>query len=268
MKRVIVTGASGLIGKEVLPALRNRGYEVLPIRSAQTNLLTDPLPFQATHLLHLAWVTTPGLYWQDPSNLPWLYKSLSHIEQFFQTGGTRVVTIGTCAEYAWDSPLLSEFTTPTRPRTLYGAAKLSLGLLTEALARRYKRSSAHARLFYLYGADESPQRLVGGALQAFRDKRPFPTTNGLQKRDYLPVAQVAEALAALLDSAVEGPCNIGAGASISIRDLLLQIAAPLQASHLIHWGAKERPSDDPDDLIADIHRLTREVGWQPVSRSI
>src|SRR5438105_280249 len=135
MKRVLVTGASGFIGRHALPHLEARGFEVHAPGHSSFNVLDEkahqPLleSIRATHLLHLAWDVTPGKYWTSLDNIEWVRASLSLFRHFAASGGKRWVGAGTCAEYDWScGPVLSEETTPLRPTSLYGASKLSLGM--------------------------------------------------------------------------------------------------------------------------------------------
>src|SRR5262249_16760441 len=122
--KVVVTGASGFIGRHSLPALVARGHEVhamarralqLPRLPAHVCDLLDPHATAAliarvrpTHLLHFAWYAVPGKYWTAPENLDWVAATLHLLRGFAASGGQRVVMAGTCAEYDWSHPTLSE----------------------------------------------------------------------------------------------------------------------------------------------------------------
>src|SRR5687768_13010953 len=103
MKRVMVTGANGFIGRHSLSILNEKGYEVHALSSAggkqkdvhwhQVNLLnTDEVKsvmahVQPSHLLHFAWCTTPGIYWTSPENLDWLKASIDLVQEFRRVKG-------------------------------------------------------------------------------------------------------------------------------------------------------------------------------------
>src|SRR5688572_8900550 len=144
MKRVLLTGATGFIGRHALAGLLRRGYEVHAVTSrsagaadarvhwhhadlldgVQQRILLDRVA--PTHLVHLAWAVEHGAFWTSPQNLRWVGASLDLVRGFRDAGGTRVVMAGTCAEYSWGSDTLSEATTPVVPATLYGVAKDAL----------------------------------------------------------------------------------------------------------------------------------------------
>ncbi|MER2248750.1 NAD(P)-dependent oxidoreductase [Methylorubrum podarium] len=142
MKRVLVTGGAGFVGRHAIPALIARGFEVHAIgrtppagaHAFHTADLLDPAQRRAavqatgaSHLLHLAWVTTPGRYWQAPDNLDWTAASLDLVRTFREAGGGRAVVAGTCAEYDW---------TVTSPPPC--GEELEVGVVQEAPQRPFR----------------------------------------------------------------------------------------------------------------------------------
>lgn len=267
MKRVLVTGASGFVGRHAVPALREAGYEVRTV-PAGNDLLDAAVRRRvvaeagASHLLHLAWIATPGEYWRSPANLDWVAASLDLLRLFGEAGGARAVMAGSCAEYRWGAPHLAE-DAPCEPATLYGVAKDAARRLAMAYARQAGLSVAWARLFFLYGPGERPGRLVSDAIAALRAGNAFPTSGGTQRRDFLHVADAARALVALLDSAATDAVNIGAGDAVAVRDLLEILADQIGGRALLQFGARPMAAGDPAVIEADVSRLTLETGFRP-----
>jgi nucleoside-diphosphate-sugar epimerase len=222
---------------------------------------------QPSHLLHLAWYAEPGKYWQSPINLKWLAASLELLLAFGDAGGVRAVMAGSCAEYDWSQGHCNEFSTPRRPHSVYGTCKNALGEVLEAYSRQTRLSSAWARLFFLFGPEEPRVRLVPSVICSLVDGKPARCTHGQQLRDFLYVADVADALTALLDSSVQGPVNISSGQPMAIRDLVNEIARELKRPDLIEFGALPAPDVDPPMIVGDCTRLRDEVRWTP-KRSI
>jgi nucleoside-diphosphate-sugar epimerase len=281
MKRVLLTGATGLIGRHCLPTLLAHGYEVHTVstRTAsthppgvhahQTDLL-DPAQVaallasvQPSHLLHLAWYTQPGAYWTSLENIRWVQASLGLLQAFVAHGGRRVVLAGSCAEYDWSYGYCTERITPLRPATLYGKAKHALQLLEDAMAEQAQISAAWGRLFFLYGPYEYPERLVAAVTRALLRGQPARCSHGNQIRDFLYVQDAADAFVALLASDVRGAVNIGSGTPIALKQIIYGIADLLAQRGLVQLGALPAPANEPPLLVANIGRLANEVGWQP-----
>jgi nucleoside-diphosphate-sugar epimerase len=267
MKRVIVTGASGFIGRHTLPHLAEAGYEVHPISSRDADLLDERsrrdlfARIRPTHLLHLAWYVPPGKYWTSLENVRWLQASLDLITAFAAAGGQRVVTAGTCAEYSWaDGGICREDTTPLEPASLYGASKDTLRRMQESLARQLNLSAAWGRIFFPYGPGEPAERLVPSVIRNIIAGHPARCSHGRQIRDFMYVDDVARAFTVLLDSSYTGAVNIGTGEPVTIAEVAQSAARAAGAPELLELGAIPARAGEPDVLLADTAQL-RKIGF-------
>jgi nucleoside-diphosphate-sugar epimerase len=271
VKRVLVTGAGGFIGRQAIGPLRERGFDVHTVgRSEGVDLLAPGAATAAvaqarpTHLLHLAWYAEHGRFWTATENLGWVGASLELLQAFAEVGGHRAVVAGTCAEYEWglDGRCL-ELQTPLRPATLYGAAKHGLHEVASAYAREVGLSLAWGRIFFCFGPHEPPGRLVPSVARALLAGREARVTHGTQIRDFIAVEELGDAFAALLESTVEGPVNVASGEAIALRDLIDLIARATGRPELVRFGAVKPRAGEPAELVADVARLREEVGWRP-----
>jgi nucleoside-diphosphate-sugar epimerase len=283
MKRVLVTGADGFLGRNVLVALLRRGFEVHALchrqphpaltqgvrchradvlaRSGVREVLESIRPYA---LLHLAWDTKHGTYWKSVANLEWTVASLHLLQEFAAAGGQRVVIAGTSAEYRWGGHLpLDESHSLLQPDTFYGTCKNALRQIVQSWAPIAGVSWAWGRIFNIFGPDEKSQRLVPKIIHTLMAGKPLPFDDGLLLRDFLHVADAGDAFAALLASEVQGPVNIASGQPTSIRDLVSMIANHLDALELVSFGAVPVQGAQPARVVATIARLRDEVGWQP-----
>lgn len=265
MKRVLVTGGSGFIGRHTGPHLEALGFEVQAVSSRDVNLL-NPLEtrvfverIRPTHLLHLAWYVPPGKYWTSLENVRWLQASMDLLVEFAAAGGRRVLTAGTCAEYSWHSwdsdGVLSESETLLQPASLYGASKDALRRMQESLAQQLGLSSAWGRIFFPYGPGEPAGRLVPSVIDSVLRGQPARCSHGQQLRDFMYVEDVARALAMVLDSDYKGAINIGTGAPVRIADVAREAARAAGRPDLLELGALPPRRGEPDILLADVTRL-------------
>ena len=284
MKRVLVTGASGFIGRCSVPVLRDLGYEVHAVAgnprapfpefegahlhtcdlldAARTDALLAAV--QPSHLLHLAWIATPGVYWHSPDNERWLAASRHLAQRFKDSGGRRAVMAGTCAEYDWRQvSVCEERTSPlAAPGVPYVDCKAALRLSLEEIGARTQLSCAWGRIFFLFGAHEYADRLVPAVVRSLLLGCPALCTHGRQVRSFLDVRDVGGAFAHLLNSEVNGTVNIGGAEAVTLAELVDSIAQRVKRRDLVRMGARAAQANEPAILVPALQRLSGEVGWR------
>jgi nucleoside-diphosphate-sugar epimerase len=282
---VLLTGATGFIGRHAIAPLAARGFDVHCVARAgvpddgderwdaaawhaadllepdAAGALVDSV--RPTHLLHLAWYVEHGKYWTSPLNADWVEASLRLLRAFADAGGRRGVLAGTCAEYDWSHGVLSEETTPLAPATRYGRSKHDLHVRADELAAGTGMSLAWGRIFFVYGPHEHPDRLAPSLIRPLLQGREAAVSEGSQVRDFLHAADVAAAFAALVASNVNGAVNVGSGEATSVRHFAQAVGSALGRPELIGYGALPRRKGDPPVIVADSRRLREEVGWSP-----
>lgn len=278
VKRVLITGAGGFIGRYAVPVLLEQGYDVHALARAGsdehrvTSHLIDLLhpadeiervvsSIRPSHLLHLAWCTKPGKYWNSVENIEWVEASLRLVRSFVACGGRRVVCAGTCAEYEWTCGCCSESETPIGPVSLYGVSKNALRAMLETFARQANVGFAWGRIFFPYGQGEHPERLVSSLANSLLQEKPVVCRNAGLMRDYIHVEDVAGALVALLSNDVEGPINIGSGHSCSLGEIAHKIAACTKREDLLE--CRETVGEEYPLVVADTRRLKGQLGFTP-----
>lgn len=236
--KVMLTGASGFVGRYVAKELERQGIEYVSlqrgmisgVRAIQIDLLgTHELDamfqkFKPTHLVHLAWYAEHGKYWDSELNLQWVLATRRLVEAFCSSGGQHVVITGTCAEYDWTHGYCVEDVTPLKPKSLYGICKDTTRRVIELVVEKYCVPLSWARVFFPYGPGEASQRLIPSLFRAFKkDILPFGV-NASSYRDLLHVEDAARAVLACAQSNFVGAVNICSGRPVQISEVVDAIA--------------------------------------------
>ncbi|WP_417834876.1 NAD-dependent epimerase/dehydratase family protein [Thalassospira xiamenensis] len=279
--KVLVTGATGLIGVHTVKSLLDAGINVVTCGRSSTGIVGLPsvshrsgdLLDAAFHktvvdterpdgLLHLAWQTKHGHFWNALDNHDWHDASRDLIDRFLQSGGSRVVVSGSCAEYDWRNiPVgmkLSE-DAPCGPATLYGQQKLRLLVHCHDLIKS-GAAVAWGRLFFLLGPHEDRARFIPSITTKLLAGETADMSSGQQIRDFMHVKDVGRAFATLMQDDITGAINIASGNGYSLLEIATRLQRKIGLGTLNAGGFPDRP-DDPPYLVADTGRLSRMIGF-------
>jgi len=274
--RVLLTGATGFIGRYVVHQLEAEGVDVVTVgrtvgsptgQHVQEDLLstTDYSKIieaaRSTHLIHLAWFAEHGKYWSSPLNVDWVKATVGLIDAFCRAGGEHVTVAGTCAEYDWGCGYCTEDLTQSNPSTIYGAAKDATRRICSEICSQYGVPIAWGRIFFPYGKGEPVTRLIPSLVAVFEGKRPPFGLSKNSYRDFLHVIDVADALVMLSRRQAKGCINISSGEATQLRELVCLLA---EMSSVSPAGVLDLPPSrlgEPKLLIGSNDRLC-SFGWK------
>jgi nucleoside-diphosphate-sugar epimerase len=263
--KVLLTGASGFVGRHLLKILVDRGYNVrVIVRSSRRPISTiseDKIEVVETDdlfeesidklivlcsgchtLIHAAWYAEPGKYLTSSINLSCLQGTVRLANAFAQIGGARFIGLGSCAEYRSSmQPLDAQ--SPLEPTTLYAACKISTFYTLNQFFSDLGVGFAWCRLFYLYGEGEDIRRLAPYVHHQLSSGQPALLSSGNQVRDFIDVSEAAKMIVDIAMSERQGAVNICSGQPMSVRQFAERIGDEYGRRDLLRFGMK------PDNLF-------------------
>lgn len=268
---VLLTGATGFVGRQVLRVLCERGIQVRLVTRAKnykkienygtfekviytSDLFAENADWWAEAcqgvdvVIHVAWYAEPGKYLQSAFNLDCLAGTLMLSKGAAQAGVRRFIGIGTCFEYDLSGGWLS-VQTPLDPVSPYGSAKAAAFIALKQLLPIQGLEFAWCRLFNLYGEGEDKRRLIPYLRSQLIAGEPVELSSGDQVRDFLDVSEAAKMIVDVALGCEQGPINICSGLPVTIRQLAEQIADEYQRRDLLRFGVRPNNLLDPPCVV-------------------
>ncbi len=239
--KILVTGATGFIGKHVLDELLKYDHQIIiAVRNKNSvkhlqdkikviefdldNLQSNKNYFSESGkpdlLIHLAWQGLPNYKekFHLEKNLP---SHSAFLKNIVSNGLQNLVVTGTCFEYGMKEGCLSE-EMESDPQNPYALAKDKLRKFLEELQKQNSFNLKWVRLFYMYGKGQNPNSLFSQLETALqKGDKVFNMSGGEQLRDYLPVETVAEYIVRIaLQNKINGIINCCSGVPVKVKTLV------------------------------------------------
>ncbi|MBS3887268.1 MAG: NAD(P)-dependent oxidoreductase [Firmicutes bacterium] len=285
--RCFVTGGTGHIGSYLVRLLLEQGYQVAALirptsdpwrikdvlnrlqiipgdLAAMEEAAASVRSFAPEMVFHLGWYGVGSSHRNDPAQVTQnLAGTLKLLQLASESGCQRWICLGSQAEYGLCDGVLTE-ELPVRPVTLYGATKLSVGLLSQKLCETYNVGFTWLRLLATYGPMDDQQHMIPYVILTLLRGQSPALSPGEQRWDYLYVEDAARAIwQAATMPAAQGVFNLGSGEAATVKSIVERIRDMIDPSLMLDFGAVPYRPDQVMCLQADISRLQQATGWAP-----
>ncbi|MER5745131.1 UDP-glucose 4-epimerase GalE [Streptomyces sp. NPDC002225] len=297
-KKYLVTGGAGYVGSVVAQHLLEAGHAVTVLDDLSTGF-REGVPAGAEFIegrvqdagkwldasydgvLHFAAYSQVGESVTDPEKY-WVNNvggSLALLAAMRDAGVRTLVFSSTAATYGEPATTPITETDPTAPTNPYGATKLAVDHMITGEAAAHGLAAVSLRYFNVAGAygtcgerHDPESHLIPLVLQVALGRRAsisvygddYPTPDGTCVRDYIHVADLAEAHLLALDAATPGEhliCNLGNGNGFSVREVVETVRAV--TGHPVPEVVAPRRAGDPAVLVASAATARERLGWTP-----
>ncbi|MEV5341128.1 UDP-glucose 4-epimerase GalE [Streptomyces sp. NPDC052676] len=296
--KYLVTGGAGYVGSVVAQHLLEAGAEVTVLDNLSTGF-REGVPAGAAFIegdirdaakwldssydavLHFAAfsqvgesVVKPEKYWDNNVG-----GTMALLAAMREAGVRKLVFSSTAATYGEPVSTPITETDPTAPTSPYGASKLAVDHMITGEARAHGLGAVSLRYFNVAGAygscgerHDPESHLIPLVLQVAQGRRDaisiygddYPTPDGTCIRDYIHVADLAEAHLLALKAAEPGEhliCNLGNGNGFSVREVIETVRRV--TGHPIPEVVAPRRGGDPAVLVASAATAREKLGWNP-----
>ena len=243
--KILIIG-NGFLATSIVERLESEGHEVLVFSRTQSvriqcqQVLGDIFDFEdfikvldwrPQVIIHTAWITTPGVYRDDSSNIQYANFTASLAKYLANSDIERLVILGTCAEYGRQSePSTAGLTIPS-PISLYAQQKvMALNSVKELLQGSNVRFT-WARIFYPYGPNQDQNRLIPRLIHSLKNGEPIVLADTSSIYDWITTRDIASAISWTLDNDLPAEIDVGTSFGFTNLELLIALEKLLQTTY-------------------------------------
>lgn len=266
LRRVLVTGATGFLGRHLGAALAAAGVEVRGVsRATGHDILRDELPLEGVdHVFHLAAATGVPAAWADPPDV--LLTNVQGTVRVLDQCRRVACPVSFASTYVYGKPdrLPVAEDHPVHPSNPYSLSKVLAEEACRGFAGMYRLPVSVLRVFNVYGPGQDDRFLVPLILRQAMDRAlPEVVVQDLApRRDYVHVADVVRAFLAATRLPGFAVFNVGSGVSHSVAEVIALACGAAGTAKPARQTGAVRPADVPD-TVADIAAIRRALGWTP-----
>lgn len=283
MKKIVVTGATSMIGIALIGECIKNDVEVLAIVHRNSKRLNRLPQSKLLHVLecnldemesvsvengydvfyHLAWAYTSKEYRDDPilqeKNIKY---TLDAVNLARRLGCYKFVGAGSQAEYGRVEHVIMP-DTPVFPCTAYGMAKYAAGRLSEKLCSQYGFIHIWGRIFSVYGCYDNAGTMLDYAIEQFIKKRPARFSAATQMWDYLNEKDAGKIFYLLGEKVGESRVYcIASGNARPLKEFIFEVKEYFGEDAKCVF-AEELINSELLGIQADIHMLIKDIGYVP-----
>ena len=261
-KKILITGANGLIGRELVNQLITNKQNSLTLILRQNKVFKKSKNLKIIieknlskkdkfwwakkidsqdFVYHLAWSVKDKNYLKNYKNIECLNMSLN-IALASKNKVKNFISLGTCLEYKKSNKVLSN-SSNVKPESLYASCKLSTFYILNSIFMNSKTKFKWLRVFYIYSENDHKKKLVPSLIEKLKKSKKVFIRNPFVIRDYI---NLDKAVKKIISSHKKKPTiqNIYSSKGISLLKIAKDLEKKLKKKNLVTFSKKKRIIDN------------------------
>ena len=268
MKNILVTGAGGFIGRELVQELKNAGHKVLELTSADGDI-ANPATLEKfnqvklEHIFHLAGRTFVPDAWNEPADFQRV--NVNGTVNILELCRKQKIPLTYVSAYLYGIPgsLPIKETDKIVPNNPYALSKFLAESMCQFYAKYYEVPVTIIRPFNIYGVGQKLHFLIPEIIAQIQANKPIHLKDPAPRRDYLYLDDFVDGSVRTLNlSHGSHLYNIGHGSSLSVAEIVDAIQSAAGTSLPVVSDNKPR-QNEISDVYADISLIEKDLGWRP-----
>lgn len=265
-ERVLVTGAEGFIGRQLLIELRSHGFEVLTLPRrcdiSHSGAFSDYGNKNISALIHLAALCSIQESWERPVDYYRvnLLGTLNALELCKRTGARFILP----SSYMYGTPryLPIDERHPLAVNNPYAQSKFFAEEASSFYTSNYKIPITVLRLFNVYGPGQRSAFLIPNIVRQVVREQQIVLQSLKPRRDFVHLRDVARAFILALEHPKDYLClNVGSGMSYSVEELVTMAQAIAKTKKPVE-SLEMRRKNEIDEVVADCKKIEQALGWK------
>lgn len=275
--KILLIG-NGFLASSIVERLEFEGHEILifsrtwnpRMKSQQIlgdifdfNGFLEVLAWKPQIVIHTAWITTPGAYRNDLSNIQYAEFTKNLAKSLLNADIEHLIILGTCAEYGKQSEASLAGFTSTSPTTLYAQQKVDAFESVKEILQNSPIRFTWARVFYPYGPNQDQRRLIPRLVYSIKSAEPIVLSDISSTYDWITTRDIASAISWVLTHNL--PIEIDLGTSFGYTNLeILGFLEGLLKAKSVLSGEKTHDFGLNEVFVADKNSALFKSGWSPI----
>ena len=283
MKKILITGASGFIGNQLLRKLRLKKNIILYLivnknkildGSKNVNLIYCSLlnkkklekkftKIDITDIIHCAWIGVDA----NNRNSINQAKNVNIINNIFKALKKKKINsfigIGSQAEYGFKKKIITE-KSKLKPITFYGKAKVKVYNILKKKCKNKKIRFTWLRIFTGYGPGSKPEWIIPQTIQSVISKKRINFTAGDQIYNFIYISDIVKfIIKALFNKNSNGAYNVAYKKIYKIKNIIKLIFSILKVNEKPMLGSIDYRKDQIMEYKPSIKKLKKDFKWEP-----
>ena len=273
MKKILITGSSGFIGKNLVESLLSE-YEITGLskqqKSSKSNHIIKDISKITSKdfknifcIIHLAAITDLKVCKDFPDQcITTNVLGTQKILESARKNNCKVIYASTSHVYGIPKKLPINETTSTSPTSMYAGSKLAGEILCESYHKQFDMDISIVRIFSVYGPESNNHYVVSNIVEQLKKSNKIKLGNVNSRRDFIFISDVINAFKIILNN-INGfnIYNVGAEKSYSIKEICKKFEKLHGKKIIIKSTLKENSKLDAKNIVCDATKL-KKLGWK------
>jgi len=273
LKKILITGSSGFIGKNLVESLLSE-YEITGLSKQQKNSKSNHIIKDISKItskdfknifciIHLAAITDLKVCKDYPDQcIATNVLGTQKILESARKNNCKVIYASTSHVYGIPKKLPINETTSTSPTSMYAGSKLAGEILCESYHKQFDMDISIVRIFSVYGPESNNHYVVPNIVEQLKKSNKIKLGNINSRRDFIFISDVINAFKIILNN-INGfnIYNVGAEKSYSIKEICKKFEKLHGEKIIIKSTVKQNSKFDAKNIVCDATKL-KKLGWK------